>query len=247
MEVRMRRNMVLCGALAVAVAALAPRAMAYEAVAVADGGSISGTVKYAGTAPAPAKIPVTKDPEVCGKEGKEKISPDLTVGAGGGIANVVVVVKAAKGKKLDVPTTNPVFDQKACEFHPHVLAFPAGSTVDVLNSDGILHNIHTTSTANPPINQAQPKFKPKIQIKVDKPEWPIKVQCDAHGWMHAYWISQEHPYYAVTGPDGTFKISDLPAGDYEVEVWQEKLGKKTEKVSVKAKEDTKVSWTLGKA
>ena len=243
----MRRNMVLCGALAVAVAALAPRAMAYEAVAVADGGSISGTVKYAGTAPAPAKIPVTKDPEVCGKEGKEKISPDLTVGPGGGIANVVVVVKAAKGKKLDVPTTNPVFDQKTCEFHPHVLAFPAGSTVDVLNSDGILHNIHTTSTANPSVNQAQPKFKPKIQIKVDKPEWPIKVQCDAHGWMHAYWISQEHPYYAVTGPDGTFKISDLPAGDYEVEVWQEKLGKKTEKVSVKAKEDTKVSWTLGKA
>ena len=243
----MRRNMVLCGAMAVAMAALATRAMAYEAVAVTDGGSISGTVKYAGTPPAPAKIPVTKDPDVCGKEGKEKISPDLLVGSGGGVANVVVVVKAAKGKKLDVPTTNPVFDQKTCEFHPHVLAFPAGSTVDVLNSDGILHNIHTTSTANPSVNQAQPKFKPKIQIKVDKPEWPIKVQCDAHGWMHGYWISQEHPYYAVTGADGSFKISDLPAGDYEVEVWQETLGKKTEKVTVKAKEDTKVDWTLGKA
>ena len=243
----MRRNMVLCGAMAVAMAALATRAMAYEAVAVTDGGSISGTVKYAGTPPAPAKIPVTKDPEVCGKEGMEKTSPDLLVGAGGGVANVVVVVKAAKGKKLEVPATNPVFDQKTCEFHPHVLAFPAGSTVDVTNSDGILHNIHTTATANPSVNQAQPKFKPKIQIKVDKPEWPIKVQCDAHGWMHAYWISEEHPYYAVTAPDGTFKIGDLPAGDYEVDVWQEKLGKKTEKVIVKAKEDTKVTWTLGKA
>jgi plastocyanin len=247
MEVRMSRNMVLCGAMAAAFVAFATRAVAYEAVAVADGGSISGTVKYDGTPPAPAKIPVTKDPEVCGKEGKEKVSPDLTVGAGGGVANVVVVVKAAKGKKLEVPTTNPVFDQKTCEFHPHVLAFPAGSTVDVLNSDGILHNIHTTSKDNPSVNMAQPKFKPKIQIKVDKPEWPIKVQCDAHGWMHAYWISQEHPYYAVTGADGSFKIADLPAGDYEVEVWQEKLGKKTEKVSVKAKEDTKVAWTLGKA
>ena len=93
----MRRNMVLCGAMAVAMAALATRAMAYEAVAVTDGGSISGTVKYAGTPPAPAKIPVTKDPEVCGKEGMEKTSPDLLVGAGGGVANVVVVVKAAKG------------------------------------------------------------------------------------------------------------------------------------------------------
>ena len=243
----MRRNMVLCGVMAAATAAFVPCASAYEAVAVTDGGSISGTVKYDGTAPAPAKIPVTKDPEVCGKDGKEKTSPDLLVSAGGGVANVVVVVKATKGKKLDVPTTNPVFDQRTCEFHPHVLAFPAGSTVDVVNSDGILHNIHTTSTANPSVNQAQPKFKPKIQIKVDKPEWPIKVQCDAHGWMHAYWISEEHPYYAVTDADGNFKIGDLPAGDYEVEVWQEKLGKKTEKVTVKAKEDTKVSWTLGKA
>jgi hypothetical protein len=245
MEVRMRKNMVLCGAVAAVAAVLATRAMAYEAVAVTDGGSISGTVKYNGTPPAPAKIPVTKDPEVCAKEGKEKVSPDLTVGSGGGIANVVVVVKAAKGKKMDPPAANPVFDQKSCEFKPHVLAFPAGSTVDVLNSDGILHNIHTTSKTNAPINQAQPKFKPKIQIKIDKAEWPIKVQCDAHGWMHAYWIAQEHPYYAVTDADGNFKIADLPAGDYEIEVWQEKLGKKTEKASVKAKEDTKVAWTLG--
>jgi plastocyanin len=244
MEVRMRRNLVLCGALAAAMATLATRAVAYEAVAVTDGGSISGTVKYEGTPPPSPKIAVTKDPEVCGKE---KVSPDLTVGAGGGVENVVVVVKAAKGKKLELPAANPVFDQKTCEFHPHVLAFPAGSTVDVLNSDGILHNIHTTSQTNPPVNQAQPKFKPKIQIKIEKAEWPIKVQCDAHGWMHAYWIAQEHPYYAVTGADGSFKIGDLPAGDYEVEVWQEKLGKKTEKVSVKAKEDTKVSWTLGKS
>src|SRR6185369_11111769 len=241
----MMRKTFVVSALALATAAgMAGQATAYEAIAVTDGGTLSGAVTYEGTPPAPTKIEVTKDPEVCGKE---KMAPNLVIGQGNGIANVVVTVQATKGKKAEPPATNPVFDQKTCEFHPHVLAFPAGSTVDVLNSDGILHNIHTTRTANPSVNQAQPKFKPKIQIKVDKPEWPIKVQCDAHGWMHAYWISQEHPYYAVTGADGTFKISDLPAGDYEVEVWQEKLGKKTEKVTVKAKEDTKVDWTLGKA
>jgi hypothetical protein len=100
---------------------------------------------------------------------------------------------------------------------------------------------------NPPTNQAQPKFKPKIQVKIDKPEWPIKVQCDVHPWMSAYWIAMEHPYVAVTDANGGFKITDLPPGDYEVEIWQEKLGKKTDKVSIKPKEETKVDWKLGKA
>jgi hypothetical protein len=234
------RSLVASGAFLAAVAA--GGADAYEAVAVADGGTLSGTVKATG-APAAAKLEVTKDGEVCGKE---KTDPGIVVGANGGLANAVVVVKATKGKKLDPLTANPVFDQKGCEFKPHVLLFPAGSTIDVLNSDGILHNLHTTSTVNAPTNTAQPKFKPKINVKVDKPEWPISVKCDVHGWMSAVWVSQEHPYYAATDTNGAFKIADLPAGDYDVEVWHEKLGKKTEKASVKAKEETKVDWSLGK-
>src|SRR5206468_4334347 len=82
--------------------------------------------------PPPAKLEVSKDPEVCGKE---KMSPDLVVGSDGALANVVVTVKAQKGKKLELPAQDPVFDQKTCEYKPHVLLFPAGSTVDVLNSD----------------------------------------------------------------------------------------------------------------
>ena len=236
----MRKTFVV-SALALATAAgMAGRATAYEAIAVTDGGTLSGAVTYEGTPPAPTKIEVTKDPEVCGKE---KMAPNLVIGQGNGIANVVVTVQATKGKKAEPPATNPVFDQKTCEFHPHVLAFPAGSTVDVLNSDGILHNIHTTSTANPSQNQAQPKFKPKIQLKVEKPE-TIAVKCDVHGWMAGYWISTEHPYVAVTDANGAFKIADLPPGDYQVELWQEKLGKKTMPASIKAKEDTKVAWTM---
>ena len=227
-----------------AMALVAGRVHAYDVIAVTDGGTLSGVVKAGAGAPAAGKIEVSKDPEVCGKE---KPKPDMVVGAGGALANVVVVVKASKGKKLDAPATSPVFDQKTCEFRPHVLAFPAGSTIEVTNSDGILHNIHTFSTTNPATNQAQPKFKPKIQIKIDKPEWPIKIQCDAHGWMSAYWLSMDQPYFAVTGADGSFKIADLPAGDYEVEVWHEVLGKRTEKVSIKPKEETKVAWELSKS
>ena len=237
----MTRNLVLPTLAFVATVGLASRAGAYEAVAVTDGGTLSGAVTYEGTAPPPQKIDVTKDPEVCGKD---KTAPNLLVGQGGGIANVVVVVNATKGKKLEVPAQNPTFDQKTCEFHPHVLAFPAGSTIDVTNSDGILHNIHTTSTVNPSQNQAQPKFKQKIQLKVEKPEWPINVKCDVHGWMSGYWISEEHPYFAVTDANGAFKIADLPPGDYQVELWQEKLGKKTMPASIKAKDETKVAWTM---
>ena len=239
----MRGRLMITGLALGAMACFAGRASAYEAIAVTDGGTLSGTVKYDGTPPPPGKITVSKDPDVCGKE---KIAPELLIGGDGGIANVVVVVKAAKGKKLDVPTQDPVFDQKTCEFHPHILVFPAGSTIDVINSDGILHNIHTTSAVNPSTNQAQPKFKPKIQIKVEKPE-TIPVKCDVHGWMSAWWVATDQPYVALTDATGAFKITDLPPGDYEVELWQEKLGKKTEKVSIKPKEETKVAWSMSKA
>jgi len=237
----MRRKVLLSALAVAATACLARRATAYEVIAVTDGGTLSGTVTIEGTAPPPGKIEVTKDPEVCGKEAK--VAPALLVASGGGIANVVVTVKAAKGKKNDVPATNPVFDQKTCEFHPHVLVFPAGSTIDVINSDGILHNIHTTATANASQNQAQPKFKPKIQIKVEKPE-TIAIKCDVHGWMSGYWVATDTPYVAKTDDSGNFKIADLPPGDYDVELWQEKLGKATQKASIKAKEETKVAWKM---
>lgn len=223
---------------------LAGQANAYEAIAVTDGGTLSGVVKFAGTAPAPEKFEVTKDVEACGKE---KTKDDLVVASGGGIESVAVVVKAAKGKALEVPAAPVTFDQKGCEYHPHVLAFPAGSTIQVLNPDGVLHNVHVLGKANPEANRAMPKFQKKIDWKVEKAEWPIAVKCDAHPWMHAYWLSMDQPYYAVTDATGAFKITDLPPGDYEVEVWHPILGKKTEKVSVKAKEDTKVDWSLSKS
>ena len=238
----MRMNLVASGLAMLAAACLAGRASAYEAVAVTDGGTLSGTVKYEGTPPQPTKIEVTKDPEVCGKD---KVSPLLVIGQGNGLANVVVVVQATKGKKMDPPVQNPAFDQKTCEFRPHILAFPAGSTIDVTNSDGILHNIHTTSTINPSSNQAQPKFKPKIQLKVEKPEM-VNVKCDVHGWMSAYWDVTDNPYAVVTDDKGEFTITDIPPGDYDVELWQEKLGKKADKVSIKAGEETKAAWSMGK-
>jgi len=204
----------------------------------ADGGSITGTVKFDGSAPKPKSVEISKDKEVCGL--KPHFEEDLIVGSDGGIANAVVYIADAKAEAK--PETVD-FDQKGCDYVPHVLAFPAGSTVKIKNDDGILHNIHTYSNDNPSINIAQPKFKKVVDVTVAKPEL-IRVTCDAHGWMHGWWFSASNPYYAVTDDKGNFAIKDVPPGDYTVTIWQEKLGKQEQKVSVKAGAPTKLDVSM---
>jgi len=226
--------------LSAAIFALPATSMAqYKGGDVKDGGSISGTVKFKGTAPAPKKLEVSKDKEVCGKS--PKVDQSLVVN-NGNLANAVVTITDIKtGKKIDAKKVT--LDQKGCEYQPHVLAFPVGTTVEILNPDGILHNVHSYSKANSPFNMAQPKFKKTLDVKIDKPE-AIEVKCDVHGWMQGWLVATESPYVAVTDSSGNFKLTDVPPGSYTVEVWHEKLGKNTQKVSVKAKEDAKVSFEV---
>src|SRR5688572_8331090 len=132
-------------------------AQAYTAADVKDGGTISGSVALEGAAPAPKKIAVTKDQQVCGKEKEQE---DVVVKDGKLVNAVVSITDIKSGKKLD--TADIVLDQKQCHYTPHVLLVPAGANVKILNSDGILHNIHTYSEKNPPFNMAQPKFKKEI-------------------------------------------------------------------------------------
>jgi plastocyanin len=223
-------------------ALLVAGASAYEAMEVKDGGTISGEVKFSGTPPTPEKIAATKDQEVCGKV--EKVNEALLVGANKGIQNVVVSISnIQKGKKL--PDTGATLDQKDCRYAPHVLMSPAGADLTILNSDGILHNIHTISSKNPSFNKAQPRFRKEMKEKFAQPE-TVKLTCDAHGWMTGWLIVQDHPYYAITDTNGAFKIVDVPPGDYELKFWHETLGEATQKVSVKAKEDAKVSLEMAK-
>ena len=212
---------------------------AYEGGDVKDGGSISGTVKFKGTAPAPKKLDVGKDKEVCAKT--PKTDPSLIVEGGNLVNAVVTITDIKKGKKIELKKVQ--LDQKGCEYNPHVLAFPAGSTVTILNDDGILHNVHSYSKVNTAFNMAQPKFKKTLDVKIEKPE-AVEVKCDVHGWMHGWLVATETPYFAVTDKSGSFKLDNVPAGSYTVEVWHEKLGKSTQKVTVKAKEDAKVSFEV---
>jgi len=237
------KKMTLWAVLSAMLLAFSPSYLsAYTGGDVKDGGSISGTVKFAGAAPAPKKLEVSKDKEVCGKSGK---SDQSLVVSGGNLVNAVISITDIKtGKKID--TSKKIkLTQKECEYHPHVLAFPAGSTVEIENPDGILHNVHSYSKVNPQFNIAQPKFKKTVDVKIEKPE-AINVKCDVHGWMSGWLVATESPYVAVTDNGGSFKLTDVPAGSYTVEVWHETLGKTSQKVTVKAKEDAKVNFEMGK-
>src|SRR5262249_451250 len=188
----------------------------------------------------PKKLEATKDTEVCGQH--EIMSEELVVGPNGGIQDAVVsITNITKGKPME--PGSPVLDQKGSQYLPHILLFPPRSTVKINNDDGILHNIHTYSTKNPPFNMAQPKFKKTIEVKIDQPE-VIKATCDAHGWMSGYFISQDNPYYVKTDASGAFKLTDVPAGEYELKVWQGKLGGKTQKVTVPARGGAQANFEL---
>jgi plastocyanin len=204
---------------------------AYQTENVSDGGTIAGTVRFTGPVAKPARLEVSKDIEVCGAH--PLYDQSLAVGKNGGVQfAVVTITDISKGEPMR-PLSNVMFDQKGCEYIPHVIAFPAGSSVEIVNSDGLLHSIHTVSTINPVVDMAQPGFKKKISVTIDKPE-VIKVTCDAHNWMIGWWYVTANPYYAVTDESGHFSIANVPPGTYTVKVWQESLGTASRKVTVKA-------------
>ncbi|MGB7950650.1 MAG: carboxypeptidase regulatory-like domain-containing protein [Candidatus Binatia bacterium] len=210
-------------------------------MAASSGGMISGRVVFVGDAPAPKKLKVTKDSEKCGAE---VTAEDLVIGSDKGIQNAVVSVVGLKGVPPK-PANPPTVDQKGCVFRPHVFIVGVGTPVDILNSDGVLHNFHTHGSKNSPMNRAQPGFRKKMTETFNQAE-TIKVSCDAHSWMLAWIVVTDHPYIDATDTGGSFKITDVPPGNHTIEVWHETLGKVTKTVAVKAGEETKITFELSK-
>ena len=197
-------------------------------LATASAASIKGTVQFAGGAVDQKKLPVTIDQFVCGKE---KAAEELVVGAARGIRNAVVWIESPpQGAKWETPLPLTQIDQKACVFVPRVIVVPAGGTIEFLNSDRLLHNIHSVSKENPSFNRTQPKGR-TITITLSRPEI-IRMKCDLHSWMHAWIVVASHPYYAVTNAGGEFVLNGVPAGTYRLQVWQESLGTVTREVTV---------------
>jgi len=201
------------------------------------GGTVEVAVTYNG-APVVEKLKINKDTQQCGTEAEVD---RVMVGSNKGLANAVVSVPTAKGAPRMVKAT---VDQHGCKFVPHVSAMMPGE-LELKNSDGILHNIHTYSTVNPSINKAQPKFKKVMTEKLEKPEF-IKLTCDVHSWMLGWVAVLPTPFFGVTDANGTAKIENVPAGKQSIEVWHETLGKQTREVEVKAGQVAKVGIEMKK-
>ena len=204
-------------------------------------GTIKGHVRFTGPVTEQKTLPVTTDQYVCGKE---KAAEDLVLSPDKGIRNAVVWLQSVPpGAKRQTPSAPVPLDQTLCVFTPRVIVVPVGGTVDFLNNDRLLHNIHSQSKGNPTFNRTQPKGR-AIPITFTKPEI-IRIDCDLHPWMRAWVVVAEHPFYAVTGASGEFTLGNLPAGPYTLTVWQETLGTVTRDVTV-GEADTAVVIEMGR-
>ncbi len=206
--------------------------------------TVDGTVLFEGTPPAMPEIKLGTDP-VCVSLHKEPLRSEEIVVSDGKLANVFVYVKEGLEKYKFAPPSAPAeLNQDGCRYVPHVGGLMVGQDLKIVNSDPTLHNIHCMAESNPQFNVGQP-IKGMETIKTfARPEVMVHFKCDVHKWMSAYFGVLPHPYYSVTGKDGSFSLKNLPPGDYLIEAWQEKLGTQTQRVTVGDRETKQLSFSF---
>jgi plastocyanin len=221
----------------------APSGDAAEPVAVADPATIQGIINFTGTAPADQPIDMSEEP-TCADKHAEPATRREVVTSDGKLANVFVRITEglAAGTGASAPADPVVVDQDGCVYIPHVAGVMLGQGVAFENSDGILHNVRASPENNRPINISQPTTMTSPPQNFSAAEVMIPVQCDVHGWMQMYIGVVDHPYFAVSGEDGTFTIPNLPAGTYTLEAWHERYGTQTQQVTVGANETGQVTF-----
>jgi plastocyanin len=219
-----------------------------------DEGSVTGKVSYTGAAPEPKKIDTSADAACTAK------SPNLTtedwVVKDGKLANTYVYIKdgtLADGSKVadwtfETPSTPVTLDQNGCHYKPHVLGVMVNQPINITNSDPTTHNIHFTPKNNPDWNQSQVNGAAAMTHKLARAEVLVPVKCNQHPWMKAYVGVTKHPFFAVSGEDGSFTIKGVPPGKYTVVAWHEGGANGTEKtmeVTVAAKGAATADFSFG--
>jgi plastocyanin len=209
------------------------------------GATIAGKVTFTGAKPELRLIDMSANP-ACQKVHPGPVASEEVIVNNGSLANVFVWVKDGVPEgKWAAPAAPAVVDQQGCIYKPHVLGIVVGQTVEFRNSDDTNHNIHPLPRQNEEWNESQPpKGNPKSKT-FEREEVVIPVKCNIHPWMRAYIGAVRHPFFAVTGEDGSFSIAGLPPGKYTVEARHERFGKQDVQVTVAAKDSKSVDFTFG--
>jgi len=214
-------------------------------------GRLTGTIAVQGDfeplQPLVHRAQAVRDAATCAAQ--EIADESLIVGPNGALKNVFVYLKT-KPAGHQAAATDPaelVFDQRGCRFLPRVMLVPTGQTLRVLNADPIAHNTRTLPLANPPVNRVNPAGdRQGFTIQYEHPEKiPIQVTCDLHPWMRAYQLVVDHPFAAVTNADGEFALDNLPVGEHQLRVWQERAGflERSLKIQIDAQQATDIQLT----
>jgi len=206
-------------------------------------GTVSGKVSYTGTPAHQKPIDMSKEPS-CAKQHATPITTETVVtGPNNALDNVVVYVSSGAPDDSQVPTQAVTFEQKGCQYIPHVLAMHVNQELKIVNSDQTSHNIHPLPKVNQEWNKSQPPGTAPISAKYDKPEF-IAVKCNIHPWMHGNFAVLSTSHYDVSKGGGDFKLPNLPPGKYTITAWHEDYGTQTADVTITGNETKDVNFTF---
>lgn len=212
-------------------------------LAVLLASSIVGTVTFQGEPPAPARVDMGHNDPKCAAMHPEGASKRTILVHDGRLANAFVWLKGGVSGDHPPPIGRAVLDQRGCFFIPHVLGVRKGQAITIRNSDETLHSIHARPGLNAEFHLGQPRIMQTART-FDKPELMIPISCAVHPWMGAYVSVVDHPYFAVTGRDGTFEIPDVPPGEYEIEVVHEELKSQSRPITVGAEQKARADFAF---
>jgi len=206
-------------------------------------GSVSGKVTYTGTPAKPKAIDMSKEP-TCAKQHATPITTETVLtGANNALENVVVYISAGANDEGQVPPQAVTFEQKGCQYIPHVLVMHTNQELKVVNSDQTSHNIHPLAKTNREWNKSQPPGTPPISEKYEKAEF-ISVKCNVHPWMHGYFAVLNTSHFDISKGGGDFKLPNLPPGKYTVTAWHEDYGTQTADITISGSENKEVNFSF---
>ena len=213
--------------------------------------TITGTVKFDGKKPRARPIDMAGADEKCAAlHGGKRLKPEtVVINDNGTLKNVFVWVKTGvEGWGFPLPEGDALLDQKGCWYLPHVQGMRTGQSLSIKTSDPTAHNVHGYAKVNRPFNRSQPAGAANVTIKMrrDEASPPMKVKCDIHPWMNAFVAVVDHPYFAVTGEDGSFELPNLPPGTYTIEAWHEKYAVMEQMVTIGENETKTLEFTYPK-